>query len=296
MNQSSAPLISVVVPTRDRPNALSRCLDALAAQTVDDSLEILVVDDGSSSPRAVATAVARHPRAILIRRAGRGPAAARNVGARAATGAVVCFTDDDCLPEPQWAEQFLAALRRGADAAGGATIAEGGALAEASELIARAPVRADEADGDSVSFAPSNNLACWKSVMEAVPFDESYPGAAGEDREWCARLLSTGHTLRYVPSARVVHRQELTFRRFLRQQIRYGEGAFRFRRGRANKSQLERPSFYVALIRRAFARGFVIGLLVSAAQGATAVGFIRAWTTGRGESASSSPKSGRPPQ
>ena len=240
-----------------------------------DELEVLVVDDGSESPTEVSSAVDRH-RATLIRRNGDGPAAARNTGARAARGSYLCFTDDDCAPEAEWVERLVDALRRGADAAAGTTIAGAGALAEASEIVARAPVRATP-DGTNVTFSPSNNLACTKAVFDATPFDESYPSAGGEDREWCERLIASGHSLRFVPAARLVHHQELTPRGFLRQQARYGEGAFRFRRRGAVSRPLETPRFYLALVQRGFERGFVVGLLVCAAQGATAVGFVRGW-------------------
>lgn len=274
----------MVVPTRDRPDALGRCLDALEAQTVAAQLEVIVVDDGSVAATAISSVIDRHPSARLIRRVGGGPAAARNTGARATAGSFLCFTDDDCTPETDWVEQLVEALQRGADAAGGRTIAAGGALAEASELIARAPVKA--ATPGCVTFTPSNNLACWKTVFDATPFDESYPDAAGEDREWCARLIASGHSLRSIASARLVHHQELTPRSFLRQQARYGEGAFRFRRRGNVHRPLEPPSFYIALLRRAFARSFRVGLLVCAAQGATAVGFIRGWAMQRGHDSS----------
>lgn len=277
----SQQLISVVVPSRDRPHALGRCLDALARQTVASQLEVIVVDDGSKEATAVSSVVGRHPNARLVRRSGDGPAAARNAGARAARGSFLCFTDDDCAPEKDWAERLAVALQRGADAAGGETIPGGGALSEASEIVARALIRPVRPGGNDVTFVPSNNLACSRALFETSPFDESYRRAAGEDREWCARMIAAGHTLRLVPSARVVHHQELTFGRFLRQQARYGEGAFHFHRRSNVPRSLESWAFYPALLRRAFRRSFRVGMLVCLAQGATAVGFTRGWTAHR---------------
>jgi glycosyltransferase involved in cell wall biosynthesis len=54
---SGDPALSVVVPTRDRPTALERCLAALARQTA-PSLEVVVVDDAAGDPEAVGAAVA----------------------------------------------------------------------------------------------------------------------------------------------------------------------------------------------------------------------------------------------
>jgi glycosyltransferase involved in cell wall biosynthesis len=262
------PAISVVVPTRDRPAALGACLAALDGQTFDEQLEVVVVDDGSDAASGIAGIVARHPKARLVRQRGAGPAAARNAGARQAGGETLCFTDDDCVPQIDWVEKLAAAIEDGADAVAGRTLSPPGALAEASEIISRAPALAAE------PFAPSNNLACRKAVFEAVPFDESYRHAAAEDRDWCLRLVAAGHTLRSEPSACVIHQPNLTLSSFLRRQVRYGHGAYRFR-SKADRP-LEPLGFYVALARRGFARGFTVGVLVSVAQFATALGWTRA--------------------
>jgi GT2 family glycosyltransferase len=271
----SSPL-SVVVPTRDRPGALSGCLDALSAQTAAHRLEVIVVDDGSLEPLAVAAAVARHPNARLLHGTGNGPAAARNVGADGASGAILCFTDDDCAPHPDWAERLAEEIEGGAAAAAGRTLGAGGAVAAAAEFVAHAPARASSSDGSRVTFAPSNNLACAKRVWESVPFDESYPDAAAEDRDWCARLAQAGYVIVSVEAACVVHRQDVTLRSFLQRQVRYGRGAYRFRRREGERTQLEPPGFYAALLRDAFAQGVTMGLLVALAQIATAFGFLRA--------------------
>lgn len=258
----------MVVPTRDRPSALEACLAALAAQTIVDRLEVVVVDDGSVAMDEVGAVVARHPTARLVRQAGAGPAAARNAGAREARGKTLCFTDDDCLPEADWVEELLVAIREGADAVAGRTVNNPGALADASELISGAPAAAEP-------FAPSNNLACTKAAFEAVPFDESYRQAAAEDRDWCARLVASGYTLSSQPSALVLHQPQLTLSSFLRRQVRYGRGAYRYRT--TARRRLEPLGFYVALVRRSFARSFTVGVLVSVAQVATAFGWARGW-------------------
>ncbi|HEX2128485.1 MAG TPA: glycosyltransferase family 2 protein, partial [Solirubrobacterales bacterium] len=84
---------SVVIPTRDRPTALRGCLVALAAQDA-GGLDVVVVDDGSRDRHALDAVVADAlPDARVVRTPGRGPAAARNLGARAAEAEVVLFTD-----------------------------------------------------------------------------------------------------------------------------------------------------------------------------------------------------------
>ena len=242
---------------------------------------MIVVDDGSLAAEEVSDVVALHRPARLIRRAGGGPAAARNAGVEHARGTVLCFTDDDCIPQQEWAERLAETLERGADAAAGITISGGGALAEASEIVAHAPAAARSGAEGNLPFAPSNNLACTRTVFESIQFDESYPSAAGEDREWCARLIAAGYVLRLQPNARVVHHQKLTLGRFVRQQFRYGKGAYRFRRRSGEHRPLESPGFYTELLRRGFTESFNVGLLISAAQLATAAGFAFGWADAR---------------
>ncbi|MGD9526580.1 glycosyltransferase family 2 protein [Pseudonocardia sp.] len=274
--------VSIVVPTRDRPARLARCLTALEAQSLPE-MEIVVVDDASVDADAVAATVARAPRARLLRGEGRGPAAARNLGARAARGEIVCFTDDDCVPVPGWAAALAERIGAGAQAAAGPTrnARPGNPFAAAAQAVASycAEATIDPATG-RMRFAPTSNIACRADVLAALPFDERYPLAAGEDRDWCARLVASGAALVFVPDAVVAHHQELDARGFWRQQVRYGRGAHRFRSDHG--AQLEAPGFYAGLVRRGFAEGPRAGALVCVAQLATAVGIAQeAAGTGR---------------
>lgn len=273
---SAPPEVTVVVPTRDRPSSLARCVAALEAQRCTAEFEIVVVDDGSHDAGSVAAAVSGSPRARLIRVAGVGPAGARNHGARSAAGSLIVFTDDDCEPALDWLGRLTARLRAGADAAGGRAVngLPHSALAEASQTIADYVVEVSAHPG-RMPFATSNNLACTAAALSAVPFDERFRGAGGEDRDWCARLSARGFRLVAEPAALVVHRHRLDSRRFWRQHVAYGRGAYRFRRAHSSQGWIDTPRFYVGLVRRGFSRGPRVGCLVCLAQVATLAGFIR---------------------
>jgi glycosyltransferase involved in cell wall biosynthesis len=263
--------ISIVIPTRDRPDALRHCLGAIT-DGGGDRAEIVVVDDGSRDRGAVA-AVVEQAGGRLIRTPGAGPAAARNVGARAARGEVVCFTDDDCEPGPGWAVTLAGgALANGA--AAGRTVAPAGAGAAvvASQAIVEHLTLSslDPASG-RLGFAPTCNLAVTRETVDRLGFDESFPRAAGEDRDWSDRAAVAGVAPVYVPEAIVTHRQMLTPSGFLRQQHAYGRGAARYRAAAPGR-RLARPGFYEALVRRGFDSGPAVGGLVVAAQVATAAG------------------------
>jgi mycofactocin glycosyltransferase len=96
--------VTVVVPVKDRTDGLARLLTALRADPGTAGCPVVVVDDGSADPAAVAAVAAgarllRHPVA-------RGPAAARDAGLRVAGTALVAFVDSDCVPEPGWLQQL----------------------------------------------------------------------------------------------------------------------------------------------------------------------------------------------
>ncbi len=270
----STAAISVIVPTRDRPGALATCLAALDAQSAPDH-EIVVVDDDSRDARAVGAAVASAPRARLVRGDGRGPAAARNRGAAIAFGSTLCFTDDDCAPDREWIAALRAHVEAGAAVVAGQTRngSPTNPYATASQIITNSLTEASfDAGRGTVSFAPTSNLACTAAVWRDVPFDEHYPTAAGEDRDWCSRVRARGVEIRYEPSACVEHRPDLDAAAFWRQHVRYGRGAYRWQRHQAAGARLQPARFYADLVRTAFAHGPRVGGLVVLAQLATAAG------------------------
>jgi glycosyltransferase involved in cell wall biosynthesis len=265
--------VCVVVPTRDRPRPLARCLDALERERVGLTvLEVLVVDDGSIERSAVAEAVAAHPDVRLLRlEEPRCAGTARNYGTLATVGELVLFTDDDCIPEPGWAAALVGRLQAGADVVAGPTLngRAGSALAEASQAVANAFLASGR--GGSPAFAPTSNIGVRTDLARRLAFDERY-GGAGEDRDWFERVLDGGHTIAFAPEARVQHFQELGLRRFWRRHLMYGRSAYWYRRAHRG-GRLEAPSFYVRLVGEGFRAGVRVGLAVCLAQLATAIGF-----------------------
>lgn len=103
------PRISVIVATYNRQERLSRCLDALLAQTFRD-FEVIVVDDGSDPPvqSSIATTHAASPTINVLRTpTNGGPARARNLGVAQAKGEFIAFIDDDVVADPRLLERHL---------------------------------------------------------------------------------------------------------------------------------------------------------------------------------------------
>lgn len=263
---------TVVVPTRDRPRALERCLRTLRAQEVDGDFEVVVVDDGSRATDDVSAVVAASDRSRLVRTGPAGPVQARNRGIEAARAPLVLLLDDDCEPGPGWAAALLPPIERGTAAAAGRCVNAdpSDALADATQVVLDfLTLRSVLPDG-TTSFAPTYNLACRREVALAVPFQESYVDQ-GADRDWCARLVQQGFSIAFEPDAIVVHRQSVGLRAFWRKHLEYGRGSARFHR--RHGTGLERPGFYIGLLRAGFRRGPRTGAAVLLAQVATAAGF-----------------------
>jgi len=85
-------LVSVIIPTKDRPELLLRAVHSVLAQTY-QNIEIIIVDDGSSQPFSIAIDDPRIK--LLVNSVSLGGAAARNIGLRTARGDFICLLDDD---------------------------------------------------------------------------------------------------------------------------------------------------------------------------------------------------------
>lgn len=120
--EHATPLVSVIVPFRDRRPLLRELLDGLEAQTFTDA-EVILVDDRSTdgaADEAEGRAVGGRP-VVVLPHAGDGAVAAREAGVAAAKGRILAFTDSDCVPDPDWLAAGVAAVEAGADLVQGHT-------------------------------------------------------------------------------------------------------------------------------------------------------------------------------
>jgi glycosyltransferase involved in cell wall biosynthesis len=271
---STQPRATVVIPTRDRPAALRRCLAAVAAQRADiPSLEIVVVDDGSRDAGAVAAAVEAAD-ARLVRTGPLGVSAARNRGAREARAPLLCFTDDDCEPLPGWARRLVERLED-VTAAAGPTVngRPEDPLATAVQIVSNAFLPSAALGPATTPFAPASNLACHASVAAEIPFDDAFSPVGAEERDWYRRATDAGHAVAFVPDACVLHHPALSIASFWRKNVRYGRGSYAFHR--RHSVGPEPVSFYANLVRKGFEAGPRAGACVVVAQLATATGVVQ---------------------
>lgn len=276
---------AIVVPTCDRPEALGACLEALVR--LDPApYAIVVVDDGGRRP-AAEVADRFGGRVRCIRQENAGPAAARNAGVRATDAEFLALTDDDCRPRPDWLGALLAAQGGVPGRMVGGRVENalpGNVYAAASQALCDYLYAAGDAGAGGAEFFTTNNVAFDRATFERIGgFDESFPRAAGEDRDLGRRWRAAGGTLLYAPGAVVDHAHGMDLRGFWRQQSNYGRGARQLHARMAVREdpgpRFGRIGFYAGLVghplRDGRPRPLARSALLALAQVATAWGYAR---------------------
>ncbi len=220
---------TVVVPVRDRPELLDRCLEALGT-----AWAVLVVDDGSVDPDAVATVADRHGARLLRREVNGGPAAARNTAMPHVTTEFVAFVDSDCVPRHGWiqalaghfADPRVAAVAPRILALPAATTA--GRYAAQSGTLDLGPREARVVPGGRVPYVPAAALLLRCRALEQLSgagdvFDPAL--RYGEDVDLIWRLHEAGWRIRYEPTVTVAHQEPDSWPALLTRRLRYGTSA-----------------------------------------------------------------------
>ena len=209
MTEGSGPF-TVVVCTRDRPRQLAETLAALERQTRRD-FEVMVVDQGDAP-------VLERPGVRVIADSGRGLSRARNAGIAAATSDWIAFVDDDCLTDPDWAEELAREIQEHPDSwlvsghvgeratPGGEYLRVSVFEVEAARTLAGRRVRPWDI-GLGVCFAVRRDV-----VEQLGGFDERLGAGApdfpaADDMDFNYRLLAAGGSARVTPRVRSFHDQ-----------------------------------------------------------------------------------------
>jgi mycofactocin system glycosyltransferase len=225
----TAPDVTVLIPVHNRLGLLERTLSRLGA-----THPVLLVDDGSADPGAVAGLAARHAASVIRRPVSGGPGAARNTGLARIDTDVVAFLDSDCLPAPGWIEELAAQLSDPMVAAAAPRVLAVPAANSVGRYSAvrgsldLGPRAARVAAGTRVAYVPSAALVVRRAALLEVAragaiFD---PGLRyGEDVDLIWRLDAAGWRVRYDPAVVVRHHEPQHWADLLARRYRYGTSA-----------------------------------------------------------------------
>jgi glycosyltransferase involved in cell wall biosynthesis len=249
--------ISIVVCTFNGASRIQKCLAAVERQSIRRAIQLIVVDDGSTDNSG--DLAAPYADDLIRHASNRGLAAARNTGIAAAKAPIVATLDDDCEPEPAWAECLLTGFAPEIAGVGGPAVPAsthgyfGGYLQRNNPL---APLEIELASNTHVVYrfvryllrnarpAPSGRRAVYafatangafraEALRKVSGFDERFLGKeGGEDLDLCLRIGNAygPGVLRFEPSAIVRHHFETNARAILHRDRSYGMGAARLHR------------------------------------------------------------------
>jgi mycofactocin system glycosyltransferase len=280
-NRGYFPLISIIIPTRDRCKDVVECLESLYALDYPSSrLEIIVIDDGSQDETQ--TLVRAFPCILLTNSASQGQSYGRNLGAQHAKGEILAFMDDDCVAGRAWLSDLVPYFQwEEIGAVGGYVDGYSNksrldryektfSLLNLGKYIFRGERHA------SAFFVPTCNMLVRKRV-----FDETggirQTMRIGEDVDFCWRMRDAGWQALYVPSGIVRHKHRNTLGTMLRRRADYGtsEAVLCKLHPRKRKTIQWRPLAAIAFLGICFALAF-ISLLPLAATGASYIAEVTA--------------------
>lgn len=217
--------ISIIIPTLNSPSLPDVVRSVKAQTTGDATVEIIVsgLDElGLVDPSDVSYVSQGYPL---------NPAAARNLGIRAASGDFLVFLDADCVPEPTWLARIRSfrCRQEGRSAVSGAIrilpdshVRLAGNLASFREFTA-------SLEASERPFLPSFSLGVpRRALSEAGWFNEQLP--RGEDLDLTIRLARHGYRLWFDPTITVIHRPaRTTLQALLRHAFESGRNSIRVR-------------------------------------------------------------------
>jgi glycosyltransferase involved in cell wall biosynthesis len=205
------PLVSVVVATVNRAELLEALMAGLRAQTLGrDRFEVLVVDDGSTDGTAAVLERETQRGELRLRTIGHrhnlGLAVSRQEGWRTARADLLAFTDDDCVPAPDWLAAGLTASRRNPEA-----IVQGRTDPRTADLerlgrLRRPFTRTLEIPAPD-PHVQTCNVFYPRQVLERVGGLDTVEFArhAGDDADLAWRAIAAGARVVFEPDVRVEH-------------------------------------------------------------------------------------------
>ena len=275
-----AASVTVIIPVRDRAAMLERCLAATGAQ-----YPVVVIDDGSADPDAIAAIAARHGADLIRRAESGGPAAARNAGLAGIDADLIAFLDSDCVPPPDWvsrlaghfADPLVGAVAPRIVATAPPSSASPASTAPALRYAAvrgsldLGPRPARVQPGSRVSYVPTAALLVRRAALDAVAagrdlFDPEL--RYGEDVDLIWRLHQAGWRIRYEPAVRVPHQGPESWPGLLGRRFRYGTSAAPLAR--------RHPANMVPLVLHPWP-AVTVAALLARRPAAAAAGLVAAW-------------------
>jgi O-antigen biosynthesis protein len=216
------PRVSIVVCAYNAERTMDRCLASLAVLNYPD-YEVIVVNDGSRD-RTLEIAEG-YGFCRIISQSNKGLSVARNVGAEAATGEIVAYTDSDCVADPDWLSYLVAKMEASNLVACGGPNFPPPEEALVPAVVAVAPGGPTHVliSDELAEHIAGCNMAFRREVLMRLGGFDPIFRAAGDDVDICWRFQDAGHVIGFSPAAMVWHFRRNTVLAYCNQQRGYGK-------------------------------------------------------------------------
>lgn len=223
------PLVSVIIPNKDHPDVLARCVDSLAKASY-ANYELLIVENGSTDPKthALYAELKKQPHVRILEWAKPfNYAAVNNFAAEAANGELLLFLNNDIEAiNPDWLEELVKlAVQPGVGAVGAKLLYADDTIQHAGIVVGMGGVaghghlnypRTAAGHGQRLLF--TQNVAAVTGACLIMPrpvfqqvggFDEGFV-LAFNDVDICLKVLTAGHRIVWTPDALLYHLESKT--------------------------------------------------------------------------------------
>ncbi len=223
---SEFPMVSIIIPVRNRPEEISACLKSLEDLDYPASrLETIVVDDASTDHTP--EIISGFPVRLIRLENNRQAPFCRNLAAGEAKGDILAFVDSDCLVDPLWLKELLPTFKAASVGAVGGRIGsyfntsglDRYEAVNSSLIMGRHAMRSQERD--TTFYVPSCNLLVRQSLFLSIGgFREEL--VVGEDVDLCWRIQDHGFYVAFQDVGNVFHKHRNRLFSFCGRRFDYG--------------------------------------------------------------------------
>jgi len=220
-------LISIIIPSYFSQLTIRECIQSLQAQETEEEFEILIIN---SSPDETYKIIKKYfPNISLIQLKKRTSAGqARNIGIQRAKGDIFAFIDSDCIACSDWLKKMVLWHKKGYKVVGGAIVNK-----SRKNIFSRAeyPLEILEFSPNNprkeVKFFSAANCSFSREIFDKYgPFPDI---RAGEDLILSHKIVEEGEKIIFDPEIKVFHKNEISFKSYLKKQMMHGEYSYKTR-------------------------------------------------------------------
>jgi glycosyltransferase involved in cell wall biosynthesis len=223
-------MISVIIPSYHSQSTISNCVQSILDQEIREEFEIIIIN--SSQDETPSIIRSHFPSVHLVQLekrvfAGR----ARNIGIQESKGDILAFLDSDCTASKDWLKCIFSWHKKGYKAVGGSIVnaSEKNIFSKAEyplEILEFSPNNTKR----EVTFVSAANCSFSREVFSKYG---KFPDIrAGEDVIFSHILRDKGEKILFDPEIKVFHKNDISFRAYLKKQIMHGKNSFDIRQMR----------------------------------------------------------------